>query len=144
MNAQFNHAIQQIMSSISDQMASRGYRVANEMRNAVLTTLKGQRSGRIYRVPGTKRTYQASAPGEPPANRTGIYRLSWRPSTYATFMGGTTTVVSQVETNYRVNGHVLGEMLEGGTSRMAPRPHVEKIMEKSEKEAIRIYREPYF
>ena len=144
MNVQFDHIIQQAMASISDQMASRGYRVANEMRNAVLTTLKGQRSGRIYRVPGTKRTYQASAPGEPPANRTGIYRLSWRPSTYATSMGGTTTVVSQVETNYRVNGHVLGELLENGTSRMAPRPHVDKIMQKSEKEAIRIYSEPYF
>lgn len=144
-NVEFERAVGIILNQISDQMASRGYRVANEMRNAVITTLKGQGSGRIYRVPGTKRFYQASAPGEVPAVRTGIYRLSWKPSTYATGIGGTTTVVSQVESNYRVRGgHVLGDLLEGGTSRMAPRPHVDKITEKSEKEAMRIYNEPYF
>lgn len=34
----------------------------------IKVTLTGQRSGRVYRVPGTKRaTYTASAPGEPPA-----------------------------------------------------------------------------
>lgn len=141
---QFQQVIDQVMDGISKQVESRGYRVANEMRNAVITTLKGQRSGRIYRVPNTKRYYQASAPGEPPANRTGIYRLSWKPSVYATSSGGTkVTVISQVESNYRVNGHNLGDMLEGGTSRMAPRPHVDLITEKAEKEALRIYSEPY-
>jgi hypothetical protein len=125
------------------QIESRGYRVSNEMRNAVMTTLKGQRSGRIYRVPMTKRYYQASAPGEAPAVRTGIYRMSWKPSTYATEMSGELMVISQVDTSYRVGGHVLGELLEKGTSRMAPRPHVDLISEKAEKQAMRIYREPY-
>lgn len=37
-------------------------------------TLTGQRSGRTYRVPGTRRQYTASAPGEPPAVRTGRLR----------------------------------------------------------------------
>lgn len=125
------------------QIESRGYRVSNEMRNAVMTTLRGQGSGRIYRVPMTKRYYQASAPGEVPANRTGVYRMSWRPSTYASELSGELVVVSQVGTDYRVRGQLLGEMLEEGTSRMAPRPHVEKIMKKAEAKAVRIYNEPY-
>ena len=48
----------------------------NELRNTVLTTLSGPRSGRTYRVPGTKKTYTASAPGQPPAQVTGDLRKS--------------------------------------------------------------------
>ena len=141
----FEKDLERVFESIKSQMVSRGYRVSNEMRNAVITTLRGQGSGRIYRVPYTKRYYQASAPGEVPANRTGIYRLSWHPSTYASELTGDLVVTSQVDSNYRVRGgHILGDLLEEGTSKMAPRPHVEKIKEKSEKNAMRIYREPYF
>lgn len=39
-------------------------------------TLTGRRTGRTYRIPGTSRTYVASAPGEPPAVRTGHLRNS--------------------------------------------------------------------
>lgn len=136
--------LQRTLDSIRTQVESRGYRVSNEMRNAVMTTLRGQGSGRIYRVPGTKRYYQASAPGEVPAVRTGIYRMSWKPSTYITYLSGDLTVISQVDTNYRVKGQVLGDLLENGTSRMAPRPHVDLITEKSEQKAMKIYNEPYF
>lgn len=143
-NADLDAVWRAMRDSLKNQMASRGYRVSNEMRNSVITTIKGQGSGRIYRVPGTKRYYQASAPGEVPAVRTGIYRMSWTPSTYVTGgFGSDLTVVSQVESRYRVGGHILGDLLEGGTSRMAPRPHVEKIMKKAEKKAVRIYNEPY-
>jgi hypothetical protein len=42
----------------------------NHMREAVIEKLAGARTGRVYRVPGTDgATYQASAPGEPPAVR---------------------------------------------------------------------------
>lgn len=40
--------------------------------------LVGQRSGRMYRVPGTNRMYRASRPGEPPASRTGDLRRSYK------------------------------------------------------------------
>lgn len=43
---------------------------------AVKRTLTGARSGRIYRIGRRGRTYQASAPGEPPASRTGALRQS--------------------------------------------------------------------
>lgn len=41
------------------------------------TLLRGARSGEEYRVPDTKRTYTASAPGEPPAPRTGTLAASY-------------------------------------------------------------------
>lgn len=140
----FEHDWQRMKTSLKVQIESRGYRVSNEMRNAVMTTLRGQGSGNIYRVPMTRRYYQASAPGEVPAVRTGMYRMSWHPSTYATELGGELMVISSIDTNYRVKGgHVLGEILEYGAGRIAPRPHVEKIKEKAEKKAMKIYNEPY-
>lgn len=42
------------------------------------------------------------------------------------------------------NGHYLTEILEYGTSRMAPRPHYQKILDDVEEKAVRIYKEPYF
>ena len=47
---------------------------ANIGRNRVVENLAGTRSGRTYKVPGTNRTYTASAPGEYPAVATGRLR----------------------------------------------------------------------
>lgn len=38
--------------------------------------MQGTRSGKIYPIPGTRRTYRASAPGEPPAVLTGNLKNS--------------------------------------------------------------------
>ena len=43
-----------------------------------------------------------------------------------------------------VNGYYLGEILEDGTGKMAPRPHHDKIKQKALRKVVRIYREPYF
>ena len=50
--------------------------VGMHLRNAIVAKLSGQRTGRRYRVPGTSRTYQASAPGEAPAVLFGQLRNS--------------------------------------------------------------------
>ena len=42
----------------------------------MIASMTGQKSGRIYKIPGTDRTYQASAPGQAPAVRTGFLRTS--------------------------------------------------------------------
>ena len=146
--------------SIRHQMVSRAYRSANELRNASQLVLRGQRHGRIYTVPGTgsmkynKKThkatitykkYTASAPGEPPAVRTGAFRMSWRPKVYIDYTGDHYTAISQVESTQRTdNGtHLLGEVLEYGTSRMAPRPHHQAIQSKALPKILKIYNEPY-
>ena len=152
---------QNISNSIKHQMVSRSYRAANELRNASQLVLRGQRGGRQYIVPGTGRMtynkknhtakitykrYTASAPGEPPAVRTGAFRMSWMPKTYVNSISGHAfSVVSSVESKQRTdNGkYLLGEILEEGTGRMAPRPHHQKIQEKALPKIMNIYSEPY-
>lgn len=152
-----------ISDSIKHQMVSRAYRSSNELRNASQLVLRGQRSGRRYNVPGTGRVkynkrkhtatitykkYTASAPGEPPAVRTGAFRMSWTPKVKVegNIAGNYQySVISQVESTQRTdNGrYLLGEILEEGTGRMAPRPHQQKILDKALPKIMNIYNEPY-
>lgn len=133
-----NDCVEQIKS----QLESRAYRGANELRNASLEVLRGQGGGRQYRVPGTKRYYTASAPGQPPAVRTGTLRNSWQPSAHAV-MG---SYISRIRSDARTdNGkYNLSDLLDGGTSKMAPRPHHDRIQDKALPAIQRIYEEPYF
>lgn len=125
-----------ILAAIKQQLPSRAYRGANELRNSALDVLAGQGSGRTYRVPGTSRYYTASAPGEVPAKRTGAFRLSWKPDSF----GGGTTFTSRIESSIK-----YADWLENGTpgGQMAPRPHHEKIQKHALPKLIRIYDEPY-
>ena len=132
-------ACREMCDSIKRQMQSRAVRVANEMRNAEMEVIRGQGGGRQYRIPNTGRVYTASAPGEVPAVRTGAFRNSWQPTS---MMRGD-VAISKLETTLTVNGYNLGGLLEDGTSKMAPRPHQQKILDKAEPKALAIYSEPY-
>lgn len=77
--------------------------------------LVGERYGKEYRIPGSRRTYRASNPNEPPATRTGALRSSYR--------------FRVVEQGNSLVGEVGSPLdysvyLEYGTRRMAPRPHL--------------------
>ena len=151
-------AVDEAVAHIKQEMERRSYLVANELKNASLEVLRGQRNGRRYRVPGTYRKqrdktdgemkngryYTASAPGEPPAVRTGTFRLSWQPS--ARVADG--VYISQIDSDLPTeNGkYTLGQILEEGTpnGQMKPRPYQGLILEKAEPEIERIYSEPYF
>lgn len=90
----------------------------NEIINGQLT---GQRSGRVYRIPGTRRTYRASSPGEPPASRTGILRTGYR--------------FRVITLNDQLTGEVgspedYAVWLEKGTRNMAKRPHMVPAFER--------------
>lgn len=127
---------------IKQEMKSRSYRVANELRNNAQLVLRGARHGRRYKKPNTKAYYTASAPGEPPAIRTGTFRRSWQATSYAEGDSVHSEIHSNVSTE---NGkYLLGEILEEGTGKMAPRPYKEKIEKKTRKAALKIYDEPYF
>lgn len=133
---------QQITAQIKHEMEGRAFVAANELRNAELQVLRGQRNGRIYTVPGTKSKYQASAPGEPPAVRTGIFRLSWQPSAHVVFG----TYISRISSDIQVGTkrrYTLGDLLENGTRKMAPRPHQDKILKMAEPEIVKIYARNY-
>lgn len=152
-----NVAIEDAVADIKKQVERRTYLAANELRNSALLVLRGQRSGRRYKVPGTYRRqrdktdgkmkrgryYTASAPGEPPAVRTGTFRNSWQVSqTPVREIFGSFT--ARIESNLTTDsGHLLGEILEEGTSRMAPRPYVQRTLEKAEPKIARIYSQSY-
>lgn len=152
----FTLAVENAVERIRHQMEARSYTAANELRNASQLVLRGQRHGRRYKVPGTYRRqrdktdgkmkngryYTASAPGEPPAVRTGAFRMSWQPAAYVVFG----SYISRIESDIRTeNGqYTLGQILEEGTSRMAPRPYQDEILKKAEPAIVRIYKQPYF
>jgi len=154
-------AVNGYVEVISHQLESRAYRASNELRNASAVVLSGQRHGRLYNVLGSGRVkynkrkgtakitykkYTASAPGEAPAVRTGIFRLSWQPRSYSKESERGKTLHSVIESDYKANGHLLGEILENGRrdGRMAPRPYKAQTKEKAMPGIRRIYREPYF
>lgn len=128
------------IAKINRQVVARGVRAVNAMRNAELEVLKGQRSGRTYRKPHSKATYTASAPGEPPARRTGNLRMHWngQVKSEGSTAGGGVQIIAELESQEKYAGY-----LENGTKKMAARPFVDKIKEKATPEIEKIYKEPY-
>lgn len=82
---------------------------------------EGNPSGRVYPLPGGG-TYTASAPGEPPAIRTGEYLRAW--DTTDVVDQGTRLVAWALNTIRVGNNIPLWKILEFGSVRMAPRGHV--------------------
>lgn len=127
------------VTNINRKVVSRGVRAVNAIRNAELEVLKGQRSGKVYRKPHSKATYTASAPGEPPARRTGNLRMHWNGQVKSeNASDGGVAIIAELESQEPYAGY-----LENGTSKMAARPFVEKIKEEAMPEIQRIYSEPY-
>lgn len=142
-----------IVQQVEQQIRARSFRASNELRNAALRVLRGQRSGRRYRVPFTRgnfmrnrkrtrrhaRWYTASAPGEPPAMRTGTFRGSWWPRPRAESQPGGAVAYPGIYTPFGK----LAEYLEDGTRNMRPRPYVDRIKARAMPRIRRIYQEPY-
>lgn len=131
-------AVDDTVKKVNREAASRGVRAVNAIRNAELEVLRGKRSGRVYRKPHTKSHYTASAPGEPPARRTGNLRLNWNGTVESSSTGSGLRVTAVLESQERYSTY-----LENGTRRMAPRPFKQPISEKAMPEIERIYREKY-
>lgn len=131
-------AVDDTVKKVNREAASRGMRAVNAIRNAELEVLRGKRSGRVYRKPHTKSHYTASAPGEPPARRTGNLRLNWNGAVESSSTGSGLRVTAVLESQERYSTY-----LENGTRRMAPRPFKQPISEKAMPEIERIYHEKY-
>lgn len=131
-------AVDDTVKKVNREAASRGMIAVNAIRNAELEVLRGKRSGRVYRKPHTKSHYTASAPGEPPARRTGNLRLNWNGTVESSSTGSGLRVTAVLESQERYSTY-----LENGTRRMAPRPFKQPISEKAMPEIERIYREKY-
>lgn len=137
-SGQLKIAVDDTVKKVNREAASRGMRAVNAIRNAELEVLRGKRSGRVYRKPHTKSHYTASAPGEPPARRTGNLRLNWNGTVESSSTGSGLRVTAVLESQERYSTY-----LENGTRRMAPRPFKQPISEKAMPEIERIYHEKY-
>ena len=132
-------AVDRVVENVGRQAVSRGTRAVNAIRNAELDVLKGSRSGRVYKKPYSNATYTASAPGEPPARRSGALRLNWHGEVRGGSAGsGGVQITAVLESEQHYAGY-----LENGTSKMAPRPYKDKITEKATPKIVAICNEPY-
>lgn len=148
-NAQFNASqvigkiVATTLKGLQKEVSQRTYRASNELRNSSFYVLRGKRSGKIYRVPNTGKTYKASAPGEPPAVRTGAFRLSWGTHVHVEKKGVHFRAVAAIESKERAGGKLLGEILENGTGKMKPRPYKQAIVDRALPKVKEIYKKPY-
>ena len=127
------------VGNIERQVRSRGTQAVNALKNAELEVLKGQRSGKVYRKYPYKTNYTASAPGEPPARRTGNLQMHWNGQIKTGKISNNgTEVIAELESQ-----EPYASALENGTSKMAPRPFVDRIKEKAMPEIEKIYSRAY-
>lgn len=103
-------------------------KAVNIARNETLKTLSGNRSGRTYKVPGTSRTYTASAPGEAPAQATGQLRQSVK----APVDIEGSNIIGRVGTALE-----YAPCLEYGTKNMAARPWLRVSCEKATSDILK-------
>lgn len=142
MEVSFNQVHQQALKDIERQAKSRTVRAADVIKKAANSILSntGGRSGKVYRKPHTSSTYQASAPGEPPALRSGDLRRSWRPLPIGEMAaGGGKVYTPGIHTD-----NTYAPMLESGTPKIAARPYADKIKQEAWPEVKQIYEQPYF
>ena len=102
-----SEAKKKIKKSKEDRLKEIGRYMVEQLEQA----LEGEGSGRTYRIPGTNILYQASAPGEFPAERTGQLRNS----NFFVVDGDMVGIGTPLE---------YGLFLEVGTYKMSPRPWI--------------------
>lgn len=127
-----------LVKRLEQNAQSKARRAVNIMANAAKEVLAGQRSGRRYKMPHKKTTYQASAPGEPPAVRSGNLRRNWKQTVLATPASDGVTITCRLTSAMPYAG-ILDP--DGGppARNIAPRPYKERIKEKARPEIEAIY-----
>lgn len=160
MKIDIDGAVDKIVREVNRQVRVRAAEASNELRNAALNVLRGERSGRVYKKPGTygnrmnKQTnkllplyghklrggqlYQASAPGEPPAERTNTLRRSFEEKIAAENKAAYTEVKAYIETKQE-----YAAALDEGTDKMASRPIREPVIERAKPKIRQIFSKPY-
>jgi hypothetical protein len=104
----------EVNDTIKKELISRLFAATLVWRGAVVRKMQGPKSGKFYRVPTTGVMYQASAPGESPAIREGLLRVSYG-----------TDVDKEELIGFMGTDLDYGLYLERGTVHMEPRPVIE-------------------
>lgn len=130
---QVDNFMQKVGASINQSL----HNSAQDVKKEIFSSFRTAKTGREYPHPSGG-TYTASAAGEPPAYRTGDYQDSF----YTRIDKETKTRTSAViGTDYKTkSGHWLGIMLEFGTSKMEPRPHLLPALMRSKDKILAHFR----
>jgi len=135
--AQLEKSVAEYVASTNSTAKTCAVQASKELRNAAMIVLGGKRNGRVYRVPGTKKaTYHASAPGEPPAVRTGTLRESWQ-------MAASYDV--DIRLNLKATAEIYSDVpyaepLEEGHGTVDRRPYRERTIERAKPRIVRTFR----
>jgi len=119
---EFRTNVKRVNGALESGVSRNVEQAAELFRQELNKTLRGNRSGREYRVPGgTSRTYTASAPGEPPARRTGTLANSF-------------DTAKTSPTRMLVGSPlVYARLLEIGTRDIRPRPYFRKTFDANQR-----------
>ena len=110
-------------------------KAAMRVHRGVTRALSGGRSGKLYKVPGTKaKYYKASRPGESPASRLGHLRTSYKYLVKGKGMDAIGYVGSPLDYSH---------YLEYGTYKMAPRPHLKVAFKNADADVKKIFKDFY-
>ena len=114
--------VDETVRQLNLEARSRARRAVNVLRNSATKVLAGERSGKTGRIPNTGASYTMSAPGEPPAVRTGNLRRNWRQYVLAGESMSGTRITARIKSDMPYS-----EFLEQGTGKMAARPYKQKV-----------------
>lgn len=129
---QLKNMIPQITKMMPEKFEQALLKSAIEVNNEVRRTLTGQRHGKLYRVPHTRRFYRASSPSEPPAVRLGHLRNSYQYKTKGNGFGASAYVGSPLD---------YAHYLEYGTAHMRPRRHLSVAFKKSKPKVMTYFKD---
>lgn len=143
-SAFLNSMARQVVESVKGEAEYRASLASREMKMASDFVLSGKRSGRVYMSPKFRAFYRASAPGEPPAKRTGRFKESWHGTSYSREKeDGSVMIHSALKSSYVVGKVNLGKLLEHGSRHMAARPYEDAVVERALPKIEKIYKRPY-
>lgn len=141
-----------VVKEVQNQAISRQYSASNELRNAALNVLSGQRSGRRYRILHTGKRgvkssgtyYTASSPGEAPAVRRGNLRSLWQTRPTVIQDGADMTVKPGIYSPVSYNKYLDNHFGNGAPrKKIAERPYVDAIKKRAMPNILKIYKRSY-
>lgn len=126
--------VDETVRQLNLEARSRARRAVNALRNSALNVLSGERHGKEGYVPATRRKYITSAPGEPPAVRSGNLRRNWRQYVLGEFHTGGAKITARIKSDMPYS-----DFLDKGTKKMAARPYKQKVKDEAMPAINQIY-----
>lgn len=132
MSVEFVNNFALVIGQLTPKMESNVRKAAMYLDGEVKRTIgSGTRSGKTYKVPGTSRTYTASAAGEAPAVMISDYMNSITHDVRRSGTEITGTVGTNQKQGKRLEFGFVGTDKKGRRYNQAPRPHFRKTYEEN-------------